>query len=112
MKTIPVTAYLQDIHHQTTLILSALEQYSPEEFTQNEFCQNGFIRSLEIIGEAAKHIPLEYRNKHPQIPWKGMAGLRDKLIHGYGFVDTQQVWHIVTTLIPPLHEQISTLLYE
>ena len=50
-------AYLEDIHRQTRVILSALEKHSKEEFFQDEFCQNGFIRSLEVIGDATKAHP-------------------------------------------------------
>ncbi len=102
--------YLSDIHHQTTLLITACENISRQRFDADEFIRGGFIRCLEIIGEASKNISPEYREIHPEIPWKGMAGLRDKLIHGYGFVDTNQVWHIVSKLIPPLHAQLSEIL--
>ncbi|MDO5846127.1 MAG: DUF86 domain-containing protein [Methanocorpusculum sp.] len=67
---------------------------------------------MEIMGEATKQISPEFREAHPEIPWRGMAGLRDKLIHGYGIVDKNQVWHIITDLVPQLHCQITELLHE
>jgi len=101
---------LEDIYHHTSLITTKNEQIEEEEFFSDEFCQNGYIHSLEIIGEATKKISPEFRAEHPEIPWRGMAGLRDKLIHGYGFVDVKQVWNIVTNMVPLLHVQIAGLL--
>jgi len=60
---------LEDIFHQTFLIISKSEHIDIEDFLSDEFCQNGFIRSLEIIGEATKKISQEYRTAHPEIPW-------------------------------------------
>ena len=105
------TQLLEDIFHQTVLIMQVSAEIDDDEFFSNEFCQNGFIRSLEIIGDAAKKVSPEFRAAHPEIPWRGMAGLRDKLIHGYGFVDLKQVWNIVTNMIPPLNDQMILLLH-
>lgn len=104
------TNYLKDIYHQTCLIITALEKYSEEDFFNDEFCQNGFIRSLEVIGEASKRIPSEYREKYPEIHWRGMAGLRDVLIHKYDGIDTIQVWYVLNKLVPELNHQIAEVL--
>ena len=104
------TQLLEDIYHHTELILDACSRIDFEEYIDNEFSQNGFIRSLEVIGEATKKISSEFRTAHPEIPWRGMAGLRDKLIHGYGYVDVHQVWDIITNMVPRLHTQMAVLL--
>lgn len=65
-----------------------------------------------MVCDSAKKIPFEFRDKYPEIQWRGMTGLRDVLIHSYGFVDTKQVWHIVTSLVPQLHEQIGSVLMD
>ena len=70
---------------------------------------NAVVRSLEVIGEAVKNIPDDIRSQYPAIPWKEMAGLRDKLIHFYFGVDQEAVWLAVKERIPaikPLFEQI------
>ena len=60
------------------------------------------IRALEIIGEASKRLPDDLRVRYPKIPWKGMAGMRDRIIHGYDNVDYQIVWEVVKRELPPL----------
>lgn len=73
------------------------------------------IRNFEIIGEAAKRIPDDYREQHPSLPWRGMAGFRDILIHNYEGVDLERVWQVIETevqgmaaaidaILPPLEE--------
>ena len=94
--------------------ISAIEKHcagvSREEFMERRIIQSAVIRELEIIGEAAKNISDEYRNLHSDIPWKDIAGMRDKLIHGYFGVDLGLVWDTVQVKIPKLKEQIILLL--
>ncbi|MFH1024593.1 MAG: DUF86 domain-containing protein [Planctomycetota bacterium] len=73
---------------------------------------NAVIHSLEVMGEAAKQIPVEIRERHPGIPWKRMAGMRDKLIHEYSGVDLEIVWGVVTSELPPLGPLFEKLLQE
>jgi uncharacterized protein with HEPN domain len=68
------------------------------------------IRALEIIGEAAKNIPLQVKNRYPQIPWKEMAGMRDKVIHEYFGVDLKRVWSTVNNDIPSLKTDFEKIL--
>ena len=60
------------------------------------------VRALEVIGEAAKQVPNEVRERHPDVPWKQMAGMRDHLIHGYFGIDANIVWETATKMIPDL----------
>ena len=80
------------------------------EFVKNETFKRSFIRSLEVIGEAAKSIPDDFREKHPDIPWKEMAGLRDILIHRYFGVNYKMVWDIVKNQVPELKSDIQAIL--
>jgi len=67
------------------------------------------VRALEIIGEATKRLPSSLRDEYPTIPWRGMAGMRDRIIHGYDMVDYEIVWNTVKDVIPrvrPLLQQI------
>lgn len=68
------------------------------------------VRALEIIGEAAKRLPDDLRQQYPDIPWKGMAGMRDRIIHGYDNVDLEIVWDVVIKDIPQIKPKIEAIL--
>jgi uncharacterized protein with HEPN domain len=98
-------------------IFEAIEEI--EEFTRNltfnEFMKNKMaIRAVTmdfaIIGEATKKIPLETKRMYPQIPWKQMAGIRDKIIHGYAYVKLDILWDAVSMDLPVLKPLIKELL--
>jgi uncharacterized protein with HEPN domain len=80
------------------------------EFFQNSMAQRAFIRSLEIIGEAAKRIEGPFRAKYAAVEWSDMAKMRDKLIHHYFGVDYQIVWQVVVEEIPILKEKIEKII--
>lgn len=67
------------------------------------------VRLLEIIGEAARGISAEFRQAHPDLPWKGMIGIRDRLIHGYFDVNLDVVWETVTQDLPGLISQLEKI---
>ena len=80
-----------------------------EQFEQDFRINFAVVRALEIIGEATKRLPLSLRDQYPDIPWKRMAGMRDRIIHGYDTVDLEVVWDTVKLEIPqlkPLLQQI------
>jgi uncharacterized protein with HEPN domain len=81
-----------------------------EDFYKNETLQRAFTRCLEIIGEASKRVNSDYRNKYSVIPWKEMAGMRDKIIHYYEGVDFAIVWFTIKNRIPELHFQIEQII--
>ena len=70
------------------------------------------VRALEIIGEAAKRLPEDLRQRYSDIPWKGMAGMRDRIIHGYDVVDLQIVWDVVKRDIPQIKPKIEKILID
>jgi len=72
--------------------------------------QDAVIRNFEVIGEAAKRVPLDYRAAHPSIPWQLMAGFRDVLIHGYEGVDINRVWVTATSDLPTVRAAIAAIL--
>jgi len=73
---------------------------------------NAVLRSIEIIGEAAKHVPDSMRGRYPEIPWKEMAGMRDKVTHTYFNVDLETVWVVVKERIPILRPVIERIAAE
>jgi uncharacterized protein with HEPN domain len=81
-----------------------------DDFYSNREKFDAVVRNLEIIGEAAKNINIEFRNKYPLIPWRQIAGMRDNLIHEYFGVDKEEVWKTVKSDIPMLKEELEGLM--
>ncbi len=81
-----------------------------DEFKQDDKTSSAVIRKFEIIGEAAKKIPDSLKSKYPQIPWKEMAGMRDKLIHFYFGVKYELVWQTVKDVIPQIKPALKQIL--
>jgi uncharacterized protein with HEPN domain len=102
--------YLRHILVETDYLLGSCVGLRMEEFTANETLRRAAVRSLEIIGEASKKVPEEFRAKYPTIEWRAMSGMRDRLIHDYFGVDYELVWDVVQSRIPTLHHQIASIL--
>jgi uncharacterized protein with HEPN domain len=94
--------YLRHILDAISNIERFVEGLSKEEFLKNVEKQYAVLRGLEIIGESTKNLSRELRAKHREVPWKEIAGMRDKLIHGYFAVDLELVWVTITNQLPVL----------
>ena len=102
--------YLIDILTSINDVESFVEDMIYENFLNNKMASNAIIRSLEIIGEATKNLPKSIRDKDPSIPWKKMAGMRDRIIHEYFGVNYETVWKTAKNILPELKNKISHLI--
>ena len=104
--------YLDDIVDAMNKVEDFTKDMKYEEFIEDDKTTFAVIRALEIIGEAVKKMPPSIKKQHPQIPWKDMAGMRDKLIHEYFGVKTKVVWETIKQDIPPLKPLFQRILAE
>ena len=104
------TDYIQDIFDSINDIEHFIEGMNFNDFKLDRKTVNAVVRSIEIIGEASKKIPESIRNTRPEIPWKKMAGMRDKLAHEYFGVDLEIIWKVATEEIHQLKPGIQQIL--
>ncbi len=102
--------YARHIRDEIAFLRNESEGIPFERFCKDSMRQRAFVRSLEIIGEAVKNIPASVKTEYPQIPWKRIAGTRDRLIHHYFQVDYKIVWNIVQVELPPLEAVMQDIL--
>lgn len=104
--------YIQDILEAMVNVIKFIENMSYDEFAQDTKTVYAVLRAIEVIGEATKNIPDDVRKRYPEIPWKDMAGMRDKVIHEYFGVKIERVWLTVKDDIPRIEPLIKKVLQE
>jgi uncharacterized protein with HEPN domain len=104
--------HLEDILTAAQKGIAFLGSMSLTEFSADERTAFAVVRALEILGEAAKRIPTDIRDKYPTVPWRAMADIRDKLIHDYFNVNLEVVWKTVKEDLPALVPQIEQIVHE
>ena len=101
-----LSLYIDDILENIGDIESFIGEISKHGFDNNKMMQKAVVRCLEIIGEAVKNIPPSFKNKYPLIPWRGIAGFRDVIIHSYFGINKNRIWNVVKSDIPQLKKNI------
>lgn len=105
-----VSDYLRHILRELNYLADSAADLSEETFLADDTMRRAFARSLEVIGEATKRLPADWRATHREIDWPAMAGMRDRLIHGYFGVDYQIVWNVASERAPALREEFARLI--
>ena len=101
--------FLTDILEAVGRIEEYIEGYDFERFVNDRKTVDAVLRNLEIIGEAARNVPDEVRNRHPSVPWRRIVGLRNVVVHHYFGVDLSVVWVIVSSQLEELKEEIEKI---
>ncbi len=101
---------LLDVIRAARLAMEFKRGMDKDEFLQDKKTQSAILHQLMVMGEAVKRLSMGYRDQHPHIPWKLMAGMRDVLIHGYDIVDLSEVWKTADTDVPQVLPLLETLL--
>ena len=100
---------LIDIISAIKLIAQYTEGITLATFAANIEKQDAILRRITIIGEATKRLTKDFRNQHPSIPWKEIAGMRDVITHDYNEVDLDEIWTVISENLPPLLTYIEPL---
>lgn len=104
------TVYLLDILESIEIIDSHLGNLTEFEFNQSLLIQDAVVRRFEIIGEAASKVPGDFREQHPEIEWRLMNDMRNKLIHEYYGVSTTTIYNTAKSELPKLKQKLKLLL--
>lgn len=104
--------FLHDILDSIELIEKRVKNITQDRFMQDIDLQDMVVRRLEIIGEAVRNLPKEFRGKHADIDWQSPAETRSVLIHGYAYIDFNIVWDTITNDLPPFKKRVKKLLEE
>ena len=101
-------AYLLHIIEEADYLMRKSSGLEYAAFIEDENLRRSFVRSLEVIGEAVKNLPVEFKDQYPDVEWKKIAGMRDMLIHHYFGVNYKVVWDVVKNQVPDLRKKIES----
>ncbi len=112
MSNRPVDLLIEDILEAIEKAERYVEGLIKTDFAKDEKTADAVVRNLEIIGEATNHIPDDVRTKYPNIEWKKIVGLRNRIVHDYFGVDLEIIWTILKDDLPPFKEKLCSILSE
>lgn len=101
---------LEDVLDAAAKIERYTDEMSHEMFVDDEKTVDAVLRNFEVIGEATKNLPESFREEYDHLPWTEMAGMRDRLIHGYATVDLDIVWTTIERDVPEIRSEVSSIL--
>ena len=104
--------FVRHILDETRYLQAASAGLEGTKFMRDETLRRAFVRSIEIIGEAARHVSKQFQDKYPAIEWRSMAGMRNRLIHNYLGVDYDIVWDVVINKVPTLRSELERVLQQ
>lgn len=104
-----VKLYLEDILESITLIEEYVSDTDESHLRNDLKLQDAVIRRFEIIGEAIRQMPQAFKDQHPEIPWRQIAGMRDVIAHEYFGVNIERVWDTIQKDLPPLKQQVHNI---
>lgn len=102
--------YLHHILDAINRIYKYTDSLTFDKFFKNSLVRDAVVRNIEIIGEASKNLSTQFKSSHEHIPWKSIAGMRDKAIHLYAAVDYRLVWETIQKDLPELESELSKIL--
>ncbi|MBI4985864.1 MAG: DUF86 domain-containing protein [Rhodocyclales bacterium] len=101
--------YIDDMIGFAEAVLAYTDGLNQESFEQSRLNYDATLRNLELIGEAASHVPEDGRQLAPGVPWRQVVATRNRLIHGYLGIDNDTLWSIIRDDVPPLVENLQRL---
>ena len=107
-----IAIYPDDMLESIKLIVLYLDNSSEDDFNRTTQLHDAILHRIQIIGEAAKQVPEEYRDRWSQIPWRDIAGMRDIIVHEYSGITLAMIWKLAVEDIPVLKSQITSILKE
>jgi len=102
--------YIRHMLDEIDYILNRISNMDYDSFVRDETLKRAFVRSVEVIGEASKKLPENIKAMQPEIEWRKVSGMRDRLIHDYFGVDYTIVWDVASNKLPDLREKLHDLL--
>jgi uncharacterized protein with HEPN domain len=100
---------LEDVYLSIEKIERYINSFTMDNFKVDDKTVDAVVRNLEIIGEAVRQIPSAFKEKHSNVPWNQISGLRNRIVHDYFGLDLEMIWHIVTFDLPELKNKIGKM---